>query len=236
MARIGSNRKAPKQKKQHTSQKKELSQFELFKKHGGIRQLDLSIDRYGAWHKRGKYYSEEDAFTEIANATGLEIGTPEFNAYIAEISPSKKHGGNVDRLILNRYLDLEREFGKYGTSALDSTAKQRTNKRLREYIQWKAFWQYTSTRWIGKPIEERIGEIKKQFKVDTLEEAFQEFKNSMDIDTFADAVMSVDESMLKAFGLDDKEIADIRAMGETDRYHYIKEHIKLGPGSIKLMS
>jgi len=233
MARIGSKRQAPTQQKQNKT-KRELSQFELFKKHGGIRQLDLMIDRNGQWHKRGRWYSEEDAFTEIANATGLEIGTPEFNAYIAEVSPSAKHGGNIDRLTLDRYLGLEREFGEYGTNALDSTAKPRTNKRLREYIQWKAFWQYTSARWIGKPIEERIVEIKNQFKVDTLEEAFQEFKNSMDIDTFADAVMSVDESMLKAFGLDDKTIAEIRAMGETDRYHFIREKIALDSDSIKL--
>lgn len=241
MARKGSKRQAPKQEKQP----KNLSKLEEFKKAGGLKSIGMKITRAGfhnLWNK-SRFFKKEEALDKIAEATGLERGTQEFDDYMASIALTERQGGDPDRVFLNNYMALEREFGKYGTSALrerltseNKKIRQRTkNKRMKEYIQLKAFWQYTSSRWIGLSIDERADKIKEQFKVNTLSEAFQEFKNSMDIDTFADAVMSVDESMLKAFGLNDDKIEEIRNMGETDRYHFIKEQIALGPDAIKLL-
>ena len=207
-----------------------------------LKDLGLTPDIKGAWHKFGKYYSPEDAETEIANATGLEIGTPEFNEFIASVSPSKKHGGNPDVLFWNRISNRGAKYGVKGSDALRSEIKnittgkniyQRKNKEITEYFIERAFLKYTAEMFIGKSREEKSELIKEAYGVDTVEEAFEEFKSKFDIEEFAKAVLRVDEKMLKKFGLDDSEIEELRGMSEEQKYHYVTDRMT-DPEDIKL--
>lgn len=89
-------------------------------------------------------------------------------------------------------------------------------------LLWTMFWATTVDVWAHDP-DNREKLICDYYGVSNIAEAFEEFKSSTDAETLIDAVIYMDEAVLKSWGIPQSQIEKLRGMSYEERYEFVKK-------------